>query len=83
MVRSSPATTTATNPAAAPELSITWPTTAAPAATPAAIPVEIHANASVSRVWSTEDWVTATEAIRVGAMAIPLSISSSARATGW
>jgi hypothetical protein len=47
------------------------------------MPVEIHANASVNRVWSTEDWVTATEAIRVGAMAIPLSISSSESATGW
>jgi len=51
-------------------------------ATPAAMPVEIHASASVSRFWSTEDCVTATEAIKVGAMAIPLSVRSSARTTG-
>ena len=66
-VSSSPAIATPMKPACAPQLSITWPTATAPAATPAAKPVELHAKASVRRLWSTADWVTPTDAIRVGA----------------
>ena len=42
------------------------------------MPVEVQPSASVSRAGGTAAWVTATEAISVGAMARPLRISSPA-----
>ena len=82
MINIRPAPATPMNPARHPQMSITWPSTAAPAATPAARPVEVQASASVSRLGGTEAWVTATDAINVGAIAIPLSIRSRATTTG-
>ena len=82
-VSNSPAIATATKPACAPQISMTWPTAAAPIATPPAKPVELHASASVSRLWSTADWVTPTDAINVGAIAMPLRMSNAATPTGW
>ena len=47
------------------------------------MPMLVHPSASVSRDAGTGDWVSATDAISVGATASPLSSSRPATATGW
>ena len=43
----------------------------------------VQPSASVSRDPGTDDWVSATEEISVGATASPLTISRPATAAGW